>query len=224
MKYLGLAFDEPIQPRHREMVKQWHNRYTPDIVKLEKYKSQLLFVCDEFMSDRRQHFVLEDDIVQWNDKPMKVVGFTEAKFDFLLNEDIALPFPTEDGKVIKGEILVVTPNAIKKLDKLKLNTVMFYRKQVPIVDPYRPYGTINNGGFSEDGLELPPMLEGKKYWLGAEHLHTHGHVWMYFPHPDYWDYQRKRAPQMFHRVPTFTPKKEKTWLGEYYKFQNPEDS
>lgn len=223
MNYLGLAeeVDIGIKPHHIAQTIGWHNRWTPDISRLEKYKTQRLFICDEYMSDRRQHFVIEDDVVQQDGRPCRVVAFTEGRFNFLLKNGTALPFPTEDGKQIKGELMNVTSGAFKKLDKLKQNGVQFYRKRVPIVDPYRPYGVVNNGSFTEDGIELPPALEGKKYWLGQEHLHTHS-AWMYFPKPEYWDYQLKRAPQMFDRIPSFEPKKEKTWLSEYYKYQNPD--
>jgi hypothetical protein len=223
LKQLGLKVDIGIQPRHRELVKTWDTSrvYTPDIVRLEKYTHQLLFVCDELMSARRDHFLIEADIIH------KVIGFTTDKFDYLLNPDgIALPIPREDGYVIKGEILVIRPNVFLKLDKFKLNRVQFVRRRVPITDPYRPYGVINNGvthGYwTEDGTLLPEALQGKKLWVGDEHLHTQ-EAWMYQPHPDYWGYQFKRRPEIFDRVPRFQPKKEKTWLSEYFQYQNPKD-
>lgn len=222
MKFLGLAaeIDIGLKPHHIAQTIGWYNRWTPDIDRLEKYRSQLLFVCDEFMSARRQHFVIEGDIFQYEGRPVKVIGFTESKYNFLIKNGVALPFPSEDGKVIQGEVFAVSPEAFKKLDKLKQNGVQFYRKRVPIVDPYRPYGVINNHGFDELGFELPPALEGKKYWLGEEHLHRHPGVWMYLPKMSYWEYQWRRAPQLFDAVPSFTPKKDKTWLSEYYKYQN----
>jgi hypothetical protein len=220
MKYLGLAqeVDVEIKPHHIAKTIGWHNRYTPDIYKLEKYQHQLLFVYDEWMSDRRQHFVIEDYVTE------RVVAFTTQKFDFLIKDGCALPFPSDDGKIIKGEILALSDpgNAFKKLDKLRQNTVQYVRHRVELVDPYRPYFVINNHGFDEEGRELPPSVAGKKLWLGDEHLATQ-HAWMYFPRHDYWDYQRRRNPQRFHRVPSFTPRKDKTWLSEYYKYQNPVD-
>jgi hypothetical protein len=224
MKLFRSKVDIGLTQRHTEVVKNWDTTgYTPDIAKLEKYEYQRVFVCDELMSARRQHFVIEADIVH------RIVAFTKDNFDYLLSPDgVALPIPREDGYVIKGELIIIRPNVIRKLDKLKLNHVQFVRRRVHLTDPYKPYGITNNGvgkGYwMEDGTLLPEALQGKKLWIGEELL-ADQEAWMYQPHRDYWGYQLKRRPELFDRVPRFKPKKEKTWLNEfYYQYQNPKDT
>ena len=45
------------------MTMKWSHTFTPDIARLEKYQRQLLFICDDWMSDRVNSHVLtrEDD-------------------------------------------------------------------------------------------------------------------------------------------------------------------
>lgn len=208
----------------RELVKTWSNEYTPDINKLAKYEHQLLFVCDQMMSDRRQFFVIEPYVVH------KITVFTALYHDLLVAPDgTVLPFrrDAETGYRIKGELLQLREpeKAIAMLDKLKQRGVQFTRHRNAFIDPYRPYRVLVNGGDTEhpndtffaDGRVMPVPLQGKKLWLGDEQLHTQ-QAWMYIP-TDHWTYQVRRRPEVFHRVPLFEPKKDKTWLTSYYKFQ-----
>jgi hypothetical protein len=221
--------DIGIQPYHVAQTIGWiNNVFTPDISKLETYRNQLVFVCDEFMSDRRQHFVIEEDVVDIDGVRGIVRAFTKDKFNHLLAPDgTALSVPNPDGRLIMGELMVVKPSFFKKVDKLKQNRILFIRKRVPILDPYRDAtvsweNAIDNGWFDEDGRELPLILAGKKgveYTLGPEKIWIQ-EAWMYFPHSQ-WDYQLRRRPELFTRVPIFSPKKDKAWLSEYTRYQNP---
>jgi len=228
---LGLKREREIgiQPYHLAQTIGWiNNIFTPDIAKLEQYRNQLVFVCDEFMSDRRQHFVIEDDIVEIDGVRGLVRAFTKDKFNYLIAPDgTALAVPDKDGKLIMGELMVVTPSFFKKVDKLKQNRVLFTRRRVAILDPYRDAtvsweNAVDNGWFDETGRELPPILAGKKgveYTIGPERIWIQ-EAWMYLPHPQ-WDYQLRRRPELFDRVPSFSPKKAREWLQEYYRYQNP---
>ena len=195
--------------------------FTPDIYKLEKYQLQLLFVCDEWLSDRHQSFV------------MKELGenlgkaFTKDKFDFLIKathpDKPSVILPNPDGNRIAGEVWVVEPSAFLKLDKLKLNGLQSLRHRVPILYPYRYHGFVQNydGYFTPDGILLPEALQGKKHWIGDEQIWMFEGMWMYQGHPDYWQDMVYSAPFFFDRVARFAPKEEKTWLDKYYKYQNP---
>lgn len=195
--------------------------FTPDIAKLEKYDWQKIFVCDEWMSDRRGSSVFDEAELKYP----PVIAFTKNKYNFLIHSETgaALPVPSEDGYQIKGEILVIRPWLIwKTLDKLKGNTLHYDRSFVPLLDPARIYlPTVNNGFFTEEGLLLPEMLQGKKNFLGAEQVFDQK-AWMYLPNPAYWEYMMKRRPELFDKVPVYKPKKNKEhWLGEYHQYQDP---
>ena len=168
------------------------------------------------------HFVIQNFVVH------KVVAFTLLHHDFLIAPDgRALPFRSSvenGGLKIKGELLCLrSPDkAISMLDKLYMRGVHFNRSRTFVIDPYRPFRTFVNGWndyFFEDGTIMPSVLQGKKLEVGDEITHTQT-AWMYTP-TDRWTYHVKFRPEQFHRVPSFEPKKEKSWLSRYFKFQTP---
>jgi hypothetical protein len=226
MKYLGLEQEDyGLTPEYIEKARTFTpSQFSPDVARLDLLEFHRIFICDELMSTRRDFKYIKEEVVY------KVVAFTADKFDFIVDPDgIALPIPSENGFVIKGELWIVRPKAIyEKLDKLRLNRVHFIRRRVDVVDPYRQYTIdksryVNNGYYDETGLALPKSLAGRKgteYILGPE-LTWPQEAWMYLYNPDHWGYAIRRRPELFKRVPMFSPKKEKKWLSEYYYYQSP---
>lgn len=210
------------------------NHYTPDIAKLEEYETQRLFVFDEWMSDRRQNFVIDEMGVR------RGAGFTKQKFQFRVFNGFLSPDWTPvankdpEGYVIKGEIVEILPSSFLLLDKLKQNGVKFIRERVKILKPSRDVIVFENTteergvhhSMGVNGVDwitgkFPDghPLAGKKCWISPEKI-TPVFAWMYLGKHSYWNMYRN-APYLFQRVPTFKPKKDKEWLSEYYKYQNP---
>lgn len=213
--------------------------FTPDIAKLEKYQQQLLFVPDEWMRDRRSHFVVEDD------SKHQFTGFTKDHFKFLVHNGTigderhdALPIlhrREEGGLKIKGEVISLPPSAFLKLDKLKMNRFKYIRRRVWILYPNRNWGVFENR--CEDTAAHGTMgclhwtgripcdqkhpLAGKKYWTGKERVDL-VQTWMYVAHPK-WLAAAQRNPEQFDEVKRFEPKKDKRWLSSYYKYQHPKE-
>lgn len=194
--------------------------FTPDLYRLEKYQLQLLFVTDGWLSDRHESFVIKE----LGENLGK--AFSKDRFDFLIKSTdpfkTAVILPNEDGHRIMGEVWVVEGDAFVKLDKLKVNGLQSLRHRVDILYPYRYEGYVQNydGYFTPDGQILPEALQGKKHWLGPEQIWTL-ECWMYQAHPSYWVDMVHQNPFFFDRVQRFEPKKEKTWLEKYYRYQNP---
>lgn len=207
---------------HREIVRNPAGYpFTPDLWRLEKYKLQLLFVYDEWLSDRHQSFVIKE----LGENMGK--AFTQDRYDFLVKatdpNKTSVTLPNPDGNRIMGELWVLEGKDFTKLDKLKLNGLQSLRRRTEVLFPYRYEGYVQNydGYFTPDGLELPAALQGKKHWLGPEMIWMMP-CWIYEGHPDYWLDMVHQNPFFFDRVPRFDPKKEKTWLEKYYRYQNPE--
>src|SRR6266481_3227384 len=123
-----------------------HSPFTPDIARLEGLERHNLFVCDEWMSDRRQSFVLEElggrrEIHHaWTMHPLLFLTH-QGHFD----DGVTVPL---DGlgsrRKIKGEVWSVPPTAFIKLDKLRLNGVKFKRDRVYAIVPDRPSEVFEN--------------------------------------------------------------------------------
>ena len=123
-----------------------------------------------------------------------------------------------------GEVFIILPELFIKLDKLKLNGLQSLRDRVQILFPYHEHGFVKNspdGYFTEDGLLLPEALQGRKHWIGPEKVYIL-ECHMYYGHPSYWKDMVYQQPFLFERVKTFQPKKDKAWLEEYYRYQNPD--
>lgn len=201
--------------KFREIVGKYSGYpFTPDVWFLTRGPGRLLFVYDEWLSDRRQSFILKDIGEKLTS------GFTRGYYEFVIHtpSGTSVAFPSPHGRRIKGEIWIILSEAFISLDRLKQNGVHSIRERVDILDPFRPSGYINNGMYSEDGLELPEALQGRKHWVGEERVWLH-ECYMYTAHPrlEALVYQQ---PYNFERVPYFPPKKDKKWLSEYYYFQD----
>lgn len=106
---------------------------TPDLFRLEKYPSHLLFVCD----DLYKHDLLKDT------KNLEMSAFTKDKFWMFKHSIIKdhAPIITQAthgrGYPIKGWLYQVKPKDFISIDKYKENTVKFMRCKVDVHIPYR---------------------------------------------------------------------------------------
>jgi hypothetical protein len=216
------------------------SEFTPDLAILEQYQTAVLFVADEWMRDRRRNFVLDDEGVKREGR-----AFTMPHFDYRVfqgqYEPDHVPVPIRNGYAnghgfkIQGEVISMPPALFLKLDKLKLNGVQFRRERIRIIKPYRdqivfentteersPHPTMNVGiDWLSGKFPHNHPLAGKKLWVSPERL-TFIWAWMYVAIPKYWR-QYTKSPFLFEKVPTFKPKKDKWWLTEYYRYQNPKE-
>lgn len=212
--------------------------FTDDMPILEQYQKCLLFVADEWMRDRRQSFVLDDEGCKRHG-----VAFTFANFQYRTFEGMNyapehtnVALKSNDGFKIMGEVVSVEPGAFYRLDKLKKNRFQFRRQRVILAMPYRDgpivfENTVDerrpligyNHGIDWITGKFPHNhpLAGKKCWIGPEKI-AYIRAWMYIGIPEYWK-RFSNMPFAFKSIPTFKPKKNKWWLTEYYKYQNPKE-
>lgn len=209
-----------LEARHQAAILGFNNSpFTPDVSRLEKYRHQLLFLTDEWMRDRRQNMVVEED------SSHECVAFTKDKFKFLVKSTDGTPvaIPDPEGHRIKGELISIPQSKLSlwlKLDKLKLNGLQFIRTRTTVINPYRL--ELKGVDVDESGNPLPRALQGKgvRVFRGAEQL-AEIDCWMYIGAEEYWLDMIYEQPWLFNQVPVFKPKKEKAWLEPYYKYQNP---
>ena len=149
--------------RWQEEVEE-NNKHTPDIPHLFTKWTWLLFVCDEMQRGHRNSVMLSDvfgpairlplapaftkpEFSMWKKKlgkesyPVPLQGITEGPDPLkITSAKLASMKPSYkipiSQRCIRGELYVVTPERILKLDKYKENTVVFARKQVDILVPY----------------------------------------------------------------------------------------
>lgn len=212
------------------------SRLTPDISKLEQYPKQLIFVTDSWMRGREQSFVLRDE----PGCEFHYSGYTWDKYIFRIYDGfeaqrlpIILPSPA-DGHSICGEVWSIPPTLFLKLDKLRGNRLQYFRRRVVIQIPWRD-GPIVFENTLEDKASLTYYpsglvvaegkfprnhpLAGKKCWYGPEQI-IRVRAWMYIAWPR-WGRVLQKNPAQFHDVPLFKPKRERSWISDYYKYQRP---
>jgi hypothetical protein len=223
-----------IKPHHVALTMKWSNTFTKDIASLETKMKHYLFVCDDWMSDRKNsHILTELDGYVLEAKHV----FTQQPYRFYNYSGYGQSCPVvlvglDSSRKIKGELVSFTPRGILQLDRLRLNGIQFHRRPTHLIVPYRDeivfentteerrpdrvYGMVDwRTGKFPDGHPLA----GKKQWVSEE-------KWkiiqadMYFGHWRYWSYPYKSNIAAFSEVPRFQPKQEKKWLkSEYYKYQ-----
>lgn len=140
--------------------KMWarlENTYTPDIQKLQQYRFQYLFVCDEMMAGRHLFderlgiraakvcsAFTQDDFTMWKWPALNKTEVIPMSRSFLpqgVKTRDATP-PWADFKPglpfrILGQLHIVRPIHFLRLDKWKQNGIQFYRKRIPLLIPQR---------------------------------------------------------------------------------------
>lgn len=230
----GKKIDIGLQAHHIALTMKWSNGFTPDIVDLERKEKQLLFVHDDWMSDRRNsHILKEEPDYRWEGKAFTQHGYRFYDFNGY-GERTAVAFDgLTGGKKILGEVVSLRPSSFRMLDRVHGNMRQFVRRRVHLIYPrrdqivfentledkatvtYLPNGVVIHHGKFPDGHPLA----GKKRWVGPEKVYIIT-AWMYMGRWEYWNYPFSRNIAQFFEQPRFKPKNEKKWLSEYYKYRD----
>jgi Gamma-glutamyl cyclotransferase, AIG2-like len=156
--------------RNQLMREAYHETYfTPDMVTLEKYQFQLLFIYDRMMHNYPEHMLIEEHGVQLP-TAFSLPEFSLWKHELGL-ESYPVAIRTRHKEIlcptarVKGELYAMRPYQFLELDKHRLNGVEFIRERVQLVVPYH---SARNPGIQ--------CLQGIK-------------AWMYVGNPDYWNDQ-----------------------------------
>lgn len=177
---------------------------TPDIAALERREWQLMFVYDEMMSALPFNGLLKDHA--------RLLGtaFTHTRFTLWktlcdgLNSAVALSPPDKDfvtapARPIMGEIYAVRPYQFLKLDNHKGNGMMFNRKRVNLIIPYREQ-------IVDPKKDIVLMDEPRTARVSA---------WMYVGEPAYHPID---GGMYYQSVARYVPNNPKFWDLEYYYF------
>lgn len=196
---------------------------TPDAVRLEKFSFQFLFTPDELASNQPGNERLGGGSVRL------CTAYSREKYQLFKHVRLTSPdtedyepypigIPLEDTRShaernrlvfpgdsnfyakMRGELHIVRPYTLFKLDTYKENLVQFKRKRVHIVIPYIEEGVNRNGEAFRTGEKV--------YILVA---------WMYVGVREYWN-KHLDAGFRFKKAGVFSSKRR--WLKEYYDFND----
>lgn len=198
-------------------------RYTPDVATLELHAWQLFFACDETQPGHHKASIL-------GEYQYKMPGFTQQSFNYW---DSQIPFnppvPMEASGFrnampnypniakIKGQILLVRPQALIDLDNYREQGVQFERRKVRIIVPYRALKRI----FDHPDLPTADIeWEANGIGLTFERVCTI-RAWMYIGIPKYWD--KMISAFDWTSVPIYNAKN-RNWCKEYYQIRRPPKS
>ena len=171
--------------------------YTPDLVNLEQYENQRIFIYDEMMRGHRKDHLLQDTF--------KCIAFTTERFTLwkkkLGNYSFPIASRTQYASTpftrIKGELHIIPPKKFLILDTHKENGYTFRRKRVEVNIP-----------FTERKWESGNTVDHKRL-LQVK-------AWMYVGINRYWADQFDGG-YLFEPVKSFPPKNLDT-KREYYYF------
>lgn len=191
---------------------------TPDIARLDLKEKHLLFVVDDLKKGFKHHGAL-------NNAKLVDKCYTQRAFTFeVFKDSLYVPIPRElksyhgvgaKPRKILGEVYLVDTDTLTKLDSIKLNGVLFNRRRVALVSPYRKkykYKPVDN-------FPLPPALDGEK--ISREYVRI-VHAYMYVGVKKHWE---EFPLSDFTPVPDFpyeNPHNPRKWLKEnFYKLPKP---
>ncbi len=188
-------------------------RFTPDMVELEAYDRQLLFVCDETLPGMYQHKLIEDQEFAYE-------AFTQGPH-IMLKEDLGVKskpiiFPTTLGYQnpppfvpIRGKVYRVEPRRFLDIDREKMNGVQFIRQKVWVVVPYQKL-------FFKDRQIAENVIGGN---VGRSLVKRKGvwrfQAWIYYGNEEYWS----DILNISLNPPVFTFKGMNDLVKEFYDFK-----
>lgn len=194
------------------------SRYTPDIAHLQERVCWWLFIADDCRTFRKNY----ERVYQPGCSIEYPTAFTMQGFNFFYHRPTGRPIPVhaddDDGLFprakIKGELHLVTPQVLIDLDIHHQNRVLFHRKRVKILIPYREVNM--NQWIDATGKPLPRALQNWHNKISPEKIFI----------LEAWMYTGKRsvyAPRLddgyeYLQCPIFFPNVEKNWLPRYYEY------
>lgn len=118
-----------------------NNKNTPDINRIQQFKHQLLFIYSNEMPGHPKYSLLREEGAISMTSAFTVEMFSCWTWKLgLESEAIALrtKFQSAPWTTIKGEVYLVSPDTLIKLDKYKENMIEFNRERVKLNVKYRP--------------------------------------------------------------------------------------
>lgn len=200
---------------------EWFNRaeevskYTPDMAKLSRHKSALLFIPDELMRGHSMYglidgmsefrgrcFTAESDYIMWKKDvgidsmavPMQGPWQRDHLKNFKINGGPMFPLSRICGELYK----ITNTEFFTKIDRYKQNTKEFLRQRVDILLPYR--------------------IKKDKQYSTEQHLQPL-HAWMYIGIPSYWeDFIKSPHFKPLNYIEPNTPRLGQLRMDHYYFF------
>lgn len=214
----GLGYDLPDQALFQFLEQE--TQYTPDVAVLEAHSWQLYFACDETQMGHAKAVL--------GDVHYKCPGFTQKTFNYWdPNVPFLPPVPIEatgyrnpmpfypDIAKIKGQVLLVRPEALLRLDEYKEQGVQYRREKARILVPYRKIRSIrDHPDLPTDDIEIELA---KGLGLTFERIHII-RAWMYVGIPEYWD--KLITAFDYGSVQTYESKS-RLWCPTYYQYRRP---
>lgn len=134
-------------------------RYTPDYSKLRRYENLAVFVYNDLMGDLAHSSVLSG-------AQYLGVGRTATGEFLMRNKSDPVVFRPDKGSKYKGhvvgEVFAIKPQVIFELDHYHMNTIKFYREEIPIFLKDQSYAT--SKGTKNPSLRCLMYLGVKSHW------------------------------------------------------------
>lgn len=196
------------------------NKFTPDILQLEKSEYQRVFIYNEMKHGHRANGFLAETIAERD-----ATCYTDAYFVMhkkrlgkasqavATDGDIWPPVngTSAERARIQGELYIVPSSHIPVIDTYHQNTLEFVRRRVRILRPWRHVVRAKDGfplnGQMLDTFKARGIVHSMRGCATMD-------AWMYVGNPNYWGEQ---VSWNFQTVSQFTSPNEK-WLNNYYAF------
>lgn len=195
--------------------------YTKDIAVLEQHSWQLYFACDETQLGHVKQSLLGQN-------EYKCPGFTQRAYNYWDGGPVfgAVPLEAEEGyhntmpnypdvAKIKGQLLLIRPQAFLGLDSWKENGVQYTRAKVRIIVPFRSLRYIHDKNIPDPEIEY--ISESGHIGRTYEKVCT-VRAWMYIGVPEFWD--KLISNYDWGSVPTFQARN-RNWCRTYYQVRRP---
>ena len=215
----GLGYELPDKAFFQFLEQQ--TQYTPDIARLEEHAWQLYFACDETQQGHLKNSLLGEAEYQCPGFTQRAFNYWNPNVPFLPPVPMAteeyrnpMPFYPEIAK-IKGQVLLIRPQAFLKLDPYKEQGVQYHREKIRVLIPYRKLrDLLDHPGVPTDDIETNVS---HRLGLTFERIHII-RAWMYVGVPEYWD--KLITAFDYGSVPTYEARN-RTWCPTYYQYRRP---
>lgn len=211
-------------------------RFTPDAGDLYTQEYHLLFAYNGLMKNGVEHWrVKETCLLNPSGQPMRWRAYTKDDFSVWTKDErtrlkpVALQPTDHDHPMwsatkraglnrappakVKGELYLVPPDLILKLDIDHKNGIQFKRIPIHVYIPERRVHWLR------DPASAPGMGEHLSSTFTSDFHLRMKKAWMYVGVQDYWE-PVIDAGFSFSPTPCYQPKKQSAWLSRYYHFKD----
>lgn len=208
---IPLTHEEQIKLRFKHMADS--AKFSPDIIKLERQRRQLIFVADDMMRHGKLHSYISE--FSLTGRFPIYAGFTEAlmymwkkdlgedSYPVILDKDVTGHYfgPKLEAAKVRGEVYSIRSFQFRKLDTLRENGYAFTRRRIWLTIPR----------YKVRYSKTDP-LPGLQDWNAR--LET----WAYIGNHDYWDDQL--AGVLPSSPVPIVEDHGRAWLKRYYLHKN----